>query len=131
MPDPNGPEAREHEQLLARAPHHPIPLTPLPAEAVEAGSPATGASELGELGGCRIGLWEITPGVSRDVEADEVFVVLDGTARIDFLDPAGDGGATPRALHIAPGDVVRLRAGQRTRWTVHETLRKVYLLPGE
>lgn len=32
-------------------------------------------------------------------------------------------------VDLAPGDVVRLHAGERTRWTVTETLRKIYLTP--
>lgn len=64
------------------------------------------------------GVWEITPGVVTDVEADEMFVVLSGRATIEF-----DYG---RSLEIGPGDVAVLTEGAATRWTVHETLRKVY-----
>jgi uncharacterized protein len=64
------------------------------------------------------GIWEITPGVVADVEADEVFVVLSGRATIEF-----EGGTT---LEVGPGDVAVLPEGAVTRWTVHETLRKVY-----
>ena len=64
------------------------------------------------------GIWEITPGVVTDVEADEVFVVLSGRATIEFEDG--------RALEVGPGDVAVLPEGAATRWTVHETLRKVY-----
>jgi hypothetical protein len=64
------------------------------------------------------GIWEITPGVVADVEADELFVVLSGRATIEFAD-----GPT---LEVGPGSVAVLPAGAVTRWTVHETLRKVY-----
>ena len=64
------------------------------------------------------GVWEITPGVVTDVEADEVFVVLTGRATIEFEDG--------QALEVGPGDVAVLPEGAVTRWTVHETLRKVY-----
>lgn len=64
------------------------------------------------------GVWQITPGVVTDVEADEVFVVLSGRATIEFQD-----GPT---LEVGPGDVAVLPEGAATRWTVHETLRKVY-----
>ncbi|MFE2042852.1 cupin domain-containing protein [Streptomyces sp. NPDC059477] len=64
------------------------------------------------------GIWQITPGVVTDTEADELFVVLSGSATIDFED-----GPT---LTVGPGDLAVLRAGDRTTWTVHETLRKVY-----
>jgi len=64
------------------------------------------------------GVWEITPGVVTDVEADELFVVLSGRATIEI-----EGGPT---LRVGPGDVAALPEGAVTRWTVHETLRKVY-----
>jgi uncharacterized protein len=67
-----------------------------------------------------VGIWQHSPGTSTDVEAEEVFVVLTGRATIDCA-----GGPT---LEVSPGDVVLLRAGTATTWTVHETLRKVYLL---
>jgi uncharacterized cupin superfamily protein len=35
------------------------------------------------------------------------------------------------ALELAPGRVVRLYAGDRTEWRVHQTVRKLYLGPTE
>ena len=84
------------------------------------GDPRTGAVELTDFHGVEVGVWEMTPGVATDVEVDEVFIVLAGSATIEF----GDGSP---ALHVGPGDVVRLAAGAETTWTVTETLRKVYL----
>ncbi len=84
------------------------------------GHPRTGLGRLGRFGDLEVGVWEMTPGVMRDVEADEVFVVLSGAATVEF-----DDGATP--LRISAGDVVRLARGSRTVWTVKETVRKVYL----
>ncbi|MFB2582989.1 cupin domain-containing protein [Herbiconiux sp. P15] len=108
------------------------------AEDVVAGSPTTASVELVGEGGSRIGLWEITPGVVTDTEADEVFVVLSGRGRVEFLgavDDAGDGAGggvdavtLPAPLDLKPGTVGRLAAGTRTRWTITETLRKVYIL---
>ena len=98
-----------------------LPLNELPAAQVVDGRPRSGAVELGTLGGCAVGVWEITPGVSTDVEADELFVVLSGRAVVEF----DDGSA---ALHLQPGSVARLRGGSRTKWTVSETLRKVYIV---
>jgi hypothetical protein len=66
------------------------------------------------------GIWEITPGVVTDVEADEMFVVLSGRATIQIQD-----GPT---LEVGPGDMAVVPEGAVTRWTVHETLRKVYQL---
>jgi uncharacterized cupin superfamily protein len=92
----------------------------LDPEDVLAGTPATASAPLWAPAGGAVehGIWEITPGTVTDVEADELFVVLSGSATIAFED-----GPT---LEVGPGDVCRLRAGQRTVWTVHETLRKVY-----
>lgn len=72
------------------------------------------------FGGLAVGIWEMTPGVMRDVESDEVFVVLSGSAAVEFED-----GTAP--LLLGSGDVVQLAAGTRTVWRVTETLRKVYL----
>ncbi|MFD0431878.1 cupin domain-containing protein [Streptomyces zhihengii] len=66
------------------------------------------------------GVWQITPGVVTDTEADELFVVLSGSATIEV-----EGGT---AFTVGPGDMAVLRAGDRTTWTVHETLRKVYAI---
>ncbi|MCV7356923.1 cupin domain-containing protein [Mycolicibacterium fluoranthenivorans] len=92
----------------------------LSLEPVPDSSARTGVHTLTEFGGLELGIWEMTPGVMTDVEADEVFVVLSGAATVEFAD-----GTAPLAL--GPGDVVRLAAGAETVWTVTETLRKVYL----
>ena len=93
-----------------------LPLEPT------ADDPLTAVAELGRFAGLEVGVWEMAPGTATDVEADEVFVVIAGRARVDFPD-------TGRSLELAAGDVVRLTAGDRTVWTVTETLRKVYLAP--
>lgn len=94
---------------------------PVPADQVADGHPRTGIGTLGRFAGLEVGVWEMTPGVMRDVEADEVFVVIAGAATVEFVD-----GTAP--LTLSPGDVVRLAAGTETVWTVTETLRKVYLV---
>lgn len=93
----------------------------LPADEVLSGTPTTGTQALATLGGVEIGIWEMTPGTATDTEVDEVFVVLSGHATIAFDDPALPD------LTVGPGSVVRLAAGQRTTWTVTETLRKIYI----
>jgi uncharacterized protein len=64
------------------------------------------------------GVWQHTAGVSRDTESDEIFVVLTGRATIEVED-----GPT---LEVGPGDLGLLHAGDRTTWTVHEDLRKIF-----
>ncbi|WP_062302195.1 cupin domain-containing protein [Demequina subtropica] len=98
-----------------------IETEPIEASAVEAGAPVAGAAALAEIGEIEVGVWEMTPGVATDIEADEVFVVLSGRATIEYLDPA-----LPTA-EVGPGSLVWLQEGMSTRWTVTETLRKVYV----
>ncbi len=99
----------------------PAAFEPVPAEQVVSGAPATRYAELDEASGRSIGVWEHSPGISADVEAHEVFVVLAGDATLEFDDP------DLAAIELRPGSIVRLEAGMRTVWTVRETLRKVYI----
>ena len=92
---------------------------PVAADQVAGGHPHTGVGRLGMFAGLEVGVWEMTPGVMRDVEADEVFVVLSGRGRI--LLPDGS------VLELAPGTVGRLLAGEQTRWEIDEPLRKVWV----
>lgn len=109
--------------VAADAAHLPVPYEPVPHDQVVAGTPFTRAVDLDEASGRTVGVWEHTTGVSRDVESDEIFVVLAGDARIEFEEPA----LPP--VELRPGSVVRLEEGMRTVWTVRETLRKVYITP--
>lgn len=105
--------------VLATTASH-IETEPVERAATLSGRPCTGVLELA-AGGVECGLWEHTAGVSTDVEVDEIFVVLSGRARIEIE------GQDP--LEIGPGDVVRLAAGARTTWHVHEDLRKFWVIP--
>lgn len=105
---------------LVHAGSHFLEHEAVAADQVVDGKPRTGVASLGSFGGLEVGVWEMTPGTMRDVESEEVFVVLSGSARVEF-----DDGTAP--LSLGAGDVVRLAAGARTVWTVTETLRKVYL----
>jgi uncharacterized cupin superfamily protein len=90
-----------------------------PAQVVS-GEPRVSELVLSESADGRVvrGIWQMTPGVVTDTEADEVFVVLSGRATVEFADGT--------VLEVGPGDVAVLTEGARTTWTVHETLRKVY-----
>lgn len=79
----------------------------------------TTSVELSEVDGVTVGLWSAGPGVDDDVEADEVFVVLEGRGTVTFEDGS--------VLALQPGAVVRLRAGDRTTWEITERLRKLYV----
>jgi uncharacterized cupin superfamily protein len=94
--------------------------SPLAPSDVLAGEPATASVELMTAGGVDVGLWELTPGTVTDVEVDEIFVVLAGQGHVTF-----DEG---QVVDLAPGVVVRLRAGEHATWTITETLRKMYVV---
>ncbi len=82
---------------------------------------ATGVAELAQTDFCEVGVWEHPVGVSTDVEADEVFVVLSGEGRVTFSDGS--------VLELRPGTVGILSAGAETTWEVTQTLRKVWIIP--
>jgi len=90
---------------------------------VVSGAPTAGWIVLDESASGELGVWEHTPGTSTDIESDEVFVVLSGSATLSFDEPS-----LP-SIELRPGVLVRLAAGMRTVWTVRETLRKVYVTP--
>ncbi|MCW2748570.1 MAG: hypothetical protein JWP10_1712 [Nocardioidaceae bacterium] len=106
--------------LSADAMAGPVSLEAVDVTDVVAGSPKTGSLTLDEAFGFEVGLWEITEGTVVDVEADEVFVVLHGRGSVGFEDGS--------IADLGPGTVMRLQAGDRTTWTIVETLRKVYVL---
>ena len=92
----------------------------LPPERRIAGTPRVGTAVLGRAGDLTVGVWEIEPSISSDVEVDELFVVLEGEAIVSFADGSPD-------LALRPGTVARLAAGAATTWAVTETLRKIYI----
>jgi uncharacterized protein len=98
-------------------------LTPYGPEpdSVLAGDPVTSNVVLTSDDTVKYGIWQITPGTSVQVAPAGIFVVLSGCATI-----AVDGGPT---FDIGPGDVCIWDGGERTIWTVHETLRKVWCRP--
>ncbi|AZM52634.1 hypothetical protein DMA15_08480 [Streptomyces sp. WAC 01529] len=93
---------------------------PLDPEQIVSGEPVVTGKVLWESadGKQLRGIWQITPGVVTDTEANELFVVVSGRATVEV-----EGGDT---LRLGPGDAAVLREGDRTTWTVHETLRKAY-----
>ncbi|WP_406830597.1 cupin domain-containing protein [Pedococcus sp. KACC 23699] len=97
----------------------PIALDPVPPATVVHGDPRAGTRTLASVVGAEVGVWELTAGTVTDVEVDEVFVVLSGSATLTF-----DDG---EVIELGPGVTVHLRAGDRTTWAVHAPLRKVYI----
>lgn len=100
----------------------PLGHEPLTGDEVVSGAPSAAILPLGSLAaaaGVQVGVWEMSEGVARDTEVDEIFVVLSGEGEVAFED-----GET---IALRPGVAVRLHAGERTVWTVHLTLRKIYI----
>ncbi len=89
----------------------------------ESEGPSAGYVEVSHIGGADIGVWEHTVGTARHTVNDEVFVVISGRATV-----VEDGGT---AVEYSAGDVGILRGGVPSTWTVHETLRKVYIEAAE
>ncbi|GAA3837780.1 MULTISPECIES: cupin domain-containing protein [Brevibacterium] len=94
-----------------------------PGEATET---TTAFAELGSIAGVDYGLWEMSVGAMRDIEGEEVFLVIDGTGRIEFDDPEQS------SIGLAPGSLVRLTEGMKTRWYIDDgPLRKLFIAPTE
>ena len=84
------------------AAHLPVPYEPVPREKVVTGTPFTRYVDLDDGSDRTVGVWEHTPGVSRDVEADEV----------DF---ATKHGRQLRRLRRLRGGVLRRRSAEYRR----------------
>lgn len=94
------------------------------SESTVEGHPAisTGVYPLDEVAGGSMGVWEGKPGVFVGApHADEVFVVLSGSATIT----AGEDAP----VSAAQGDIVRLAKDVEVRWDIAETLRIFYIFP--
>lgn len=111
---------RSHETFAVHIADIELELDPIDPDTVVAGSPQTFNRVVWESddGSVIRGVWQMTPGTATDTEANEMFVVIEGSATISV-----EGGAT---FDVGPGDMGVLQEGARSTWTVHETLRKAY-----
>jgi uncharacterized cupin superfamily protein len=100
----------------------PLESMPLEPEQIISGEPKASGLVLHEgEGDTGTGIWEVTPGsFSWDYETNQSMYVLAGRAEVEI-----EGG---ERLVLEPGDAVFIPAGTRAKWTVGETLRKVYTL---
>ncbi|WP_341578415.1 cupin domain-containing protein [Microbacterium schleiferi] len=89
------------------------------------GEPSTGFIDVAVVGDTTVGIWEMTAGSMRDIEADEVFVVVSGEATVELV---GQDGQVTRTIELRAGSLCRLETGMLTRWHVPVGLRKVYIL---
>jgi uncharacterized cupin superfamily protein len=92
----------------------------LPVSKAVSGTPRVGTAVLGHMGDNTIGVWEMSPSVSTDTEADEFFIVLTGSGTVSFADGSPD-------MHLQAGSVGHLKEGTQTTWTITHTLRKIYI----
>lgn len=90
------------------------------------GEPSTGFIDVAVVGGATVGIWEMTAGSMRDIEADEVFVVVSGEATVELIE---EDGQVAQTIELRAGSLCRLKTGMRTRWHVPTVLRKVYVVP--
>lgn len=100
-----------------------VPLEAVPADEVVSGTPTQGIVELGSIGTAELGVWELRDGQVTDTEAEEIFIVVSGGADITFL----DGPQAGETVTVSAGDAMRLVAGTKTRWSVPDHIRKVYV----
>ncbi|WP_340160010.1 cupin domain-containing protein [uncultured Hoeflea sp.] len=76
-----------------------------------------------ENGVTKVGVWECTPGrFSADrTKSSEICHILSGSATV-----VGKHGGNERK--IGPGDILVLPLGWEGEWTIHEQVRKTYVL---
>lgn len=99
-------------------------LEPVQAGLLVNGNPGTAVQRLGEIFDVEFGLWEMSEGSMRDVEAEELFIVLSGKASVR-VEPVN--GFEAEEFSLLPGSICHLREGMHTIWMVDQPLRKVYL----
>lgn len=93
---------------------------PLEPDQIVSGDPRTSDLALAESGDGSetCGFWRCTPGTFTDVEVEESFLIITGRARVEFEDG--------RDLSFGPGDTHTFAGGEKTVWTVTETVLKAY-----
>lgn len=102
-----------------------VAATPVLEDLRLEGEPSTGFIDVAVVGDTTVGIWEMTAGSMRDIEADEVFVVVSGEATVELI---GQDGQVTRTIGLRAGSLCRLETGMLTRWHVPVGLRKVYIL---
>ena len=96
-----------------------VPTTPLDPAPSSTARPEAGSRALAAVAGVEVGVWEMSPGTATDVEVDEVFVVLSGSATVTFED-GEEVDARPRASSSASAPASR-PPGSSTRPSARST----------
>lgn len=110
--------------LVTKASEEILDYEPVEAEKVLEGSPRTGFLELGKWQGLEVGIWEMTPGAMRDIEVEEIFIVISGEG---VLTRCIDGELV--TVGLGPGVMCHLEEGEDNRWDIRVALRKIYIAP--
>ena len=95
---------------------------PVPADWIIEGDPQGSAAILWKSADgkqCN-GIWECTPGTFDWIHTDETATLVAGRVTV-----TPEGG---EPFEISAGDVVFFPEGTKTRWQVHETVRKAFHL---
>jgi uncharacterized protein len=93
---------------------------PLDPEQVIAGDPETYDLAISQSpDGTEVsGFWMCTPGTFSDTEEEESFLVIRGSAEVEFRDGS--------RINLGPGDTHSFRPGEETVWTVRTPFVKSY-----
>jgi uncharacterized cupin superfamily protein len=101
-----------------------VTLSPLPLDPSQVleGTPTATAAILWQSddGKQCNGVWECTPGVFDYVHTDETACLVDGRVTV-----TPEGG---EPMELGPGDIVFFPEGSKTRWEIHDTVRKAFHL---
>jgi uncharacterized protein len=107
------------KQKVSEAKLDPMPLDP--AHIVEGSPEATAVILWKSADGKQCnGIWQCTPGTFDWTHMDETATIVAGRVTV-----TSEGGSP---IEIAAGDVVFFPEGTKTRWQVHETVRKSFHL---
>lgn len=66
------------------------------------------------------GIWQAAPGVHANLPGQETVVILQGSATVT--------GQDGQQIDVKAGDLAFVDAGEVATWTVHETIRKVFVI---
>lgn len=95
---------------------------PIPAEWIVEGNPEATAMLLWRSadGKNANGIWQCTPGTFNWTHTDETATIVAGRATV-----TPEGG---QPIELSAGDLACFTEGMKTRWQVHETVRKTFHL---
>lgn len=108
-----------HKQAVTEAD---LDAFPIPAEWIVEGNPEATAMLLWRSvdGKHANGIWECTPGTFHWTHTDETATIVAGRVTV-----TPEGG---QPIVLSAGDLAFFAEGTKTRWQVHETVRKTFHL---